>query len=367
MMNKMDELERKILLNPGPGTTSDRVKEAMIVNDICPREEEFGDLMTEIVNGLLRIGNGEKTHEACMFAASGTGAVEGMLTSALDDSKKVLIITNGAYGIRMRHICESYQLPHDTIHAFGDYPDTVAIREKLQSGSFTHLAMIHHETSTGMMNPLEEIADVCVELGVTLIVDAMSSYGAYPIDLKEVKVGYLAASSNKCIQGMAGLSFVVFRKDLLPELEGNTGNFYFDIHKQWKYLKEKNQLRFTPPVQVCYAFKAAIDDTLQETVDVRWQRYQQNWQILYDGMKKMGFDFYLPVEQQSRILMAIALDDKLPHGFDHFHDYLFERNITVYPGVIPESNTFRMAVIGDLQKNDMHYVIDTVRRYLKDA
>lgn len=363
----MDDLERKILLNPGPGTTSDSVKQSLIVNDICPREDEFGDLMTEIVNGLINIGNGEGTHEACMFAASGTGAVEGILTSALDASKKALIITNGAYGFRMKQICESYQLPFKTICDFGEYPDVGAVEAQLRDGDFTHLAMIHHETSTGMMNPLEEIARICEELDVTLIVDAMSSYGAYPIDLKETKIGYLAASSNKCIQGMAGLSFVVFQKEQLAELERNTGNFYFDIYKQWKYLKEKNQLRFTPPVQVCYAFKKAIEEARKETVPARWERYQTNWEILYNGMSDLGFEFFLPLEQQSKILMAVNLDEKLPQGFDHFHDHLFERNITVYPGVIPESNTFRMAVIGDLQPDDMNYVIATVREYLKDA
>ena len=361
----MKEPERKILLNPGPGTTSKAVKEALLVNDICPREEEFGDLMNEIVEGLVKIGNGGDAFEACLFSASGTGAMEAMLTSALDTSSKVLIITNGAYGIRMKQICESYRLPYETIHEFGDFLDVGLIKEQLQNGDFSHLAMIHHETSTGMMNPLEEIAAYCDELGVTLMVDAMSSYGACPINLEELNIGYLAASSNKCIHGVAGLSFVIFRKDLLSEIEKTSGNFYFDMYMQWSYLKEKNQLRFTPPVQVCYAFNHAIKETLSETVPARWQRYRDNWEILYEGMKGLGFSFYLPMEQQSKILMAIKLNDKLPMGFDHFHDYLFERNITVYPGVIPESKTFRMAVIGDLYTEDMERVISVVREYLK--
>lgn len=361
----MQELERKILLNPGPGTTSRSVKEALVVNDICPREEEFGSVMNEIVDGLLKMGNGEGEYEACLFAASGTGAVEAILTSALDATKKVLIVTNGAYGIRMRQICESYQLPHETIHDFGDYPDVKAIKKRLQEGKFTHLAVIHHETSTGMMNPLEEISAHCKDLDVTLIVDAMSSYGAYPIDLKKLNIGYLAASSNKCIHGIAGLSFVIFQKERLAELEKSTGNFYFNLYKQWKYLKEKKQLRFTPPVQVCYAFKQAIEETLRETPAKRWERYQQNWQILYDGLKELGFKFYLPDEQQSKILIAVKRTGILPKNFDHFHDYLYEKNITIYPGVIPETDTFRMAVIGDLYEKDLRYVISVIQSYLK--
>ena len=361
----MEDLERKILLNPGPGTTSRTVKEAQMVDDICPREEEFGDLMKDIVSGILNIGNAQDHYEACLFAASGTGAMEAMLTSALDSSKKVLVVTNGAYGIRMRQICEAYSLPFDTIHQFGDYPDISLISERLSKGDITHLALIHHETSTGMMNPLEDISVLCGKKGVTLIVDAMSSFGGYPIDMDALNIGYLAASSNKCIQGMAGLSFVVFRKELIPELMSKTGNFYFDIYKQWQNLEAKHQLRFTPPVQVCYAFKKAIEETLHETVSKRWERYQENWQILYTGMAGLGFNFFLPVEQQSKILMAIKLDDNLARGFNHFHDYLFERNITVYPGVIPESDTFRMAVIGDLYTEDMEKVMREVRSYLK--
>ena len=165
---------------------------------------------------------------------------------------------------------------------------------------------------------------------------------------------------------MAGLSFVLFHKEQVKHLQKKSKNFYFDLHKQWKYLKEKGQLRFTPPVQVCYAFKQAIDETLEETVSKRWERYQQNWQVLYDGMSELGFEFYLPDEQQSKILIAIKRTGILPKGFDHFHDYLYERNITVYPGVIPESDTFRMAVIGDLQKSDLEYVISEIRSYLKN-
>lgn len=357
-------VDRKILLNPGPGTTSDKVKEALVGNDICPRENEFGNLMQEICRGLVEIGNGGDQYEACLFGASGTGAVEAMLTSALGPDKKALIITNGAYGYRMAEICETYALPCETIHNYGDYPDVSAVEAKLKSGGFTHLAMIHHETSTGMMNPLEKMAALCEASGTKLIVDAMSSYGGYPINLTKTKIHYLSASSNKCIHGMAGLSFVVFHKECLPEIEAKSNSYYFNLHKQWQYLQQKNQLRFTPPVQICYAFAAAIQETLAETVEKRWQRYQQNWTVLYEGMKALGFNFFLTMEQQSKILLAINLDGRLTHGFDHFHDHMFAKGITIYPGVIPENKTFRMAVIGDLYKEDMERVVAEVKSYL---
>ena len=354
---------RNILLNPGPATTSQSVKEALVVPDICPREEEFGNLLTSIMNGVLQIGKTGDEYAISLFAASGTGAVEAMLTSAIGKNHKVLIITNGAYGFRIEAICKAYNLPYETTCEFGDYPDINKIGKILSVGSFSHLAMVHHETSTGMMNPLEEISSICRSHGVKLMVDAMSSFGGYPINLMESGIHYLVASSNKCIHGMAGLSFVIFHESCKQELAENSSNFYFNVLAQWKNLTTKSQTRFTPPVQVCYAFNKAIQETLKETVEVRWGRYQQNWQIMYDGLKELGFEVFLPLEQQSKILLAIKLEGQLLNGFDHFHDYLFERNITIYPGIIPETKTFRMAVIGDLDTGDLEYVIEVMKEY----
>ncbi len=356
---------RTILLNPGPATTSKRVKEAMIVADICPRENEFGNLMHQICDGLLQLCGGENTHEVGLFVASGTGAMEATLLSAIAPKDRVLILTNGAYGVRMQAIALRFGLANETTSQFGEYPDLKELEEKLASGKFTHLAMIHHETSTGMNNPLEEIAQLCQRTGVKLIVDMMSSFGAYDLDVSKVSIDYLFSSSNKCIHGMAGLSFVIFKKSLLPDLKDNQQGFYFDLYSQWANLQQKNQLRFTPPVQVCYAFMSAITETLSEGVAKRQKRYEQNWQILYDGFSSLGFRFFLPEAQQSKILLAIKLGDELPQGFDHFHDYLYENGITIYPGVIPESDTFRVAVIGDLYEDDMHIVVRHIRDYLQ--
>ncbi|MEP4532902.1 MAG: 2-aminoethylphosphonate aminotransferase [Cyclobacteriaceae bacterium] len=358
-------IKRNILLNPGPATTSKRVKEAMIVEDVCPRENEFGDLMLQICDGILEIGNGKDTHEVGLFVASGTGAMEATLISAIGDADKVLIVTNGAYGLRMASICKTYGLEYDTAFSFGDYPEPNKVHKVLGSGKFTHLALIHHETSTGMMNPLEEIVDVCQNLGVKLIVDAMSSYGAYPIDLQKTPVDYIFSSSNKCIHGMAGLSFVVFHKDRIAELRQNQKAFYFDLYSQWNNLQQKNQLRFTPPVQICYAFMEAIKETLEEGVKARWQRYQDNWAVLYDGFKALGFQFFLPKEYESKILLALDLNSKPELDFNDLHDFLYNNQITIYPGVIPESNTFRVAIIGDLQLEDVRYVMKKVTEFIE--
>jgi len=197
------------------------VKEAQLVADICPREQEFGQVMNDICDGILKIGNCQETHRVSLFGASGTGAMEACMVSAIGQDDHVLIITNGAYGIRIKAICDGYGLKNSSLFEFGDYPDPDAIRKELSSGKYTHLAMVHHETSTGMMDPLEEVAKVCQETGVKFIVDAMSSFGAYPMDLAALNIDYLFSSSNKCIHGMACLSFVIFHKYRSMALQKN--------------------------------------------------------------------------------------------------------------------------------------------------
>ncbi|GAB4236077.1 MAG: hypothetical protein Tsb0034_10510 [Ekhidna sp.] len=356
------ELERKILLNPGPATTSQRVKEAQLVADICPREKEFGQVMHDICEGLLKIGNGLETHRVALFGASGTGAMEACMVSALGEKDHVLIITNGAYGIRIKAICDRYGLKNTSMFEFGEYPEPSKIKEALASGKYTHLAMVHHETSTGMMDPLEEVAQICKDTNVRFIVDAMSSFGAYPIDLADLHIDYLFSSSNKCIHGMAGLSYVIFHIDRTDELKANGKGFYFDVYKQWDNLQKKDQLRFTPPVQTSYAFLEAIKEHAEEGLENRWKRYQSNWQKLYDGFTALGFSPFLPLEHESRILLALNLD-KPGLDFNDFHDYLYSHGITIYPGVIPESKTFRVAVIGDLYAEDMDFVMEQVKKY----
>ena len=355
------DLDRKILLNPGPATTSKRVKESQLVPDICPRENEFGQVMHDICDGLLKIGKGENSHRVALFGASGTGAMEATMVSAIGKNDHVLILTNGAYGKRIASICEGYGIQYSTLFEYGDVIDLGRLSSELETKKYSHLVTIHHETSTGMMNSLEEISGITRKTGVRLIVDAMSSYGAYPMNLEELGIDYIFSSSNKCIHGFAGLSYVIFKNDCSEELKSNGRAFYFDVYKQWENLQKKNQLRFTPPVQVCYSFLEAIKETLEEGIKERWERYQSNWQILYDGLREIGFTPFLEEKDQSKILLALNLDGKI--DFEEFHDYLYERGITIYPGVIPEINTFRVSVIGDLYPEDMEYVMKEIKGY----
>lgn len=362
----MKRVERKILLNPGPATTTDTVKNAMVVPDICPREEEFGQLIESIKSDLIKIAHGEEEYKCALFAASGTGGMEAAITSAVPVGKKLLVVENGAYGARMVKIAQTFGI--EVVHyklEYGDYPEVSKIEELIKSDNdISHLAIVHHETTTGMLNPIQEVCDLAHANNVQVIVDCMSSYAGIPINLKEWSAEYIISSSNKCIQGMAGLVFVIFKESLLPELQKQQRSFYFNLYNQLVGFEKTGQMQFTPPVQVCYALRQAIDEYLEETELGRWNRYKENWDILVEGLQKLDFSFLLPYGQQSKILLAIIEPKNEKFDFDAMHDYLYERGFTIYPGKGAKKSTFRLSVLGNLYKEDINAFLIELKGYL---
>jgi 2-aminoethylphosphonate aminotransferase len=365
----MESIKRNILLNPGPATTSDTVKLAMVVPDICPRETEFCDIMNSIKLDLPKVVNGQDDYVAVLFASSGTGGVESAITSAVPKDGKLLIVENGSYGTRMCKIAERYSIPYDSYSiAYGDYPDIKAIESLIKNDkNITHLAVIDHETTTGMRNPVQAICDLAHENNIEVIVDCMSSYAGLEIDLQKWKAEYIISSSNKCIQGMAGLSFVIFRKSLLNRIKGNSRSFYFDLYEQYSGFQKSGQMQFTPPVQVVYALRKAIDEFFAETLQGRLARYRKNYETLYKGLKKLGFRFLLPDAQQSGILLAILEPKNPEYSFDAMHDFLYQKDYTIYPGKGAKEATFRLSVLGDLYKSDIEGFLSTLSDYLIEA
>lgn len=361
-------MNRMILLNPGPANTTDTVKRAMTRPDVCPREKEFGALMLRVRDGLTRVVHQGQDYVAVLICGSGTAAVESVVASTVPRQGRLLIVENGAYGTRMAEIASAYGIAHDVV-AFGTgtYPELGRIERQLAGQRYTHLGVIHHETSTGMLNPVEPIARLCRERGVEVIVDAMSSYAGLVIDIERLGADYLCSSANKCIQGMAGLSFVIARRRLLDALRPIEGrSLYLSLAEQHRHLEKTLQMRYTPPVQVLYALDQAIEEYFAEGAEARQRRYFESWAVLDGGMRELGFRRLLPEEQLSRILTAYLEPDHPRYSFDEMHDRLYAKGFTIYPGKGANQATFRLANMGAIVADDLRAFLRALRETLSE-
>ncbi len=369
------EIKRNILLNPGPATTSDTVKLAQVVPDICPREKEFGEVMEFVSKELTDFVGSNDDYTTILFGGSGTAAVEAMLSSVIND-ETVVIINNGAYGKRMCEIAESYNLNYIEYKSSELEKINLNKLEELikkynlnNSGNekkyISHLAVIHHETTTGILNDIKSIGEICGKYKVEMIVDAMSSFAGIPINMKKMNISYLASSSNKCIQGMAGISFVIANKESLEKTKNiKPRNLYLNMYKQYSYFKDNYQMRFTPPVQVLYALKQAIVEAKKETIEKRHERYKECCKILWKGLDKLKLKKLVSEEASSMLLTSIAEPQIDGYSFEELHDYLYNRGFTIYPGKISSQNTFRIANIGQIYPENMTKFIEILEEYL---
>jgi 2-aminoethylphosphonate aminotransferase len=362
-------MTRMILLNPGPANTTDAVKQAMTKPDICPREGEFGAVLARVRKGVTEVVHRGDKYTAVMFGGSGTAAVEAAIASAVPQDGRLLVVDNGAYGTRMTEIARAYGIAHDVaVFGVGGYPEPEQIAKRLTATRYTHLAIVHHETSTGMLNPVGEIAKLCRANDVEIIVDAMSSYAGIPIDTEALGIDFLVSSSNKCIQGMAGLGFVICRRDRLNAMRHVPGrSYYLSLADQHAFLEKTGQMQFTPPVQVVYALDQALTEFFAEGgSEARHARYVSNWEALDSGMLGLGFRRLLPEATLSRILTAYIEPDHAAYTFDGMHDRLYARGFTIYPGKGAQKNTFRLANMGDVQAGDMRSFVDAMRATLAE-
>ena len=368
------EIKRNILLNPGPATTSDTVKLAQVVPDICPREKEFGDVMEFVSKELTNFVGSNDKYTTILFGGSGTAAVEAMLSSVVDEGT-IIIINNGAYGKRMCEIAEVYNLnyiefkssPIEEIN-LNELEEIIKTHnsESIRSDKtpVSHIAVIHHETTTGILNDIKAIGTICGKYEIDMIVDAMSSYAGIPINMDEMNIKYLASSSNKCIQGMAGISFVIANKEALEKTKNiKQRNLYLNIYKQYSYFKDNYQMRFTPPVQVLYALKQAIIEAKEETIENRYARYKNCCKILWDGLDKLKLNKLVNEKASSMLLTSIIEPQIEGYSFDDLHDYLYNKGFTIYPGKVSSENTFRIANIGQIYPENMNKFIEILEEY----
>jgi len=359
--------KRNVLLNPGPATTTHSVKMAQVIPDICPREKEFGDLMEYVSTELTRVVANPKKYTTVLFGGSGTAVVEAVLSSVIPHDKTVVVVNNGAYGNRVCQIVNSYKMSYIEFKSSLTKPIDLKKLEKIlkKNKNISHLVMIHNETTTGLLNSLDDFGSLAKKYKVELIVDAMSSYAALPIDMKKQNIAYLCASSNKNIQGMAGVGFVIAKTKILNKLKNiQPRNFYLNLFAQYENFIKSHQMRFTPPVQTLYALKQAITEAKEEGIDNRYKRYSNSWIILTDGLKKMGLKYLVADLNHSKIITSIFIP--LGVDFDEMHDYFHERGFTIYPGKVSEFNTFRVANIGEIDSSDIKQFLKLFKIFLSD-
>ncbi|HQO22785.1 MAG TPA: 2-aminoethylphosphonate--pyruvate transaminase [Spirochaetota bacterium] len=361
------EIRREVLLNPGPSTTSDSVKYAQVVADICPREMEFGNLMEEVRDGLTAFVADPSEYTTVMFACSGTGADEALVSSCVPPQGKLLVVDNGSYGSRLAKIAEIYKIDMTVFKSSTYEPiDIAKLEEEFKSGKYSALAIVYHETTTGLLNPLEVICPMAKKYGMITIVDAVSAYGGMPMDLKKLGIDFMAATSNKHIQGMAGIGFVTCR---ISELEKQKSwpmrNFYLNLYDQYQYFCETKQTRFTPPVQTFYALRQAVIETKIETVEKRYERYTECWKIFVDAVKEIGLKMLVKEEHQSHFITAVLNPETDKYCFEKFHDYARSFGFTIYPGKLGNINTFRIANMGDIRPEEMKRFTVVLKDYMR--
>ena len=356
------------LLTPGPLTTSATVKEAML-HDWGSRDANFIRINKEVREGLLGIAGASGSHVCVPVQGSGTFAVEAMIGTLLPRNGKLLVLVNGAYGRRIVKICQTIGRDHVVIERAENQPiDPAAVTAALvQDTSISHVAVIHCETTSGILNPIEEIATVVARAGRSLLVDSMSAFGALPVDASKIPFDALAASSNKCIEGVPGVGFVLVRKSVLEGAKGNAHALSLDLHDQYVSMEANGQWRFTPPTHVLAAFHQALaEHTAEGGVAGRGKRYRDNCRILVDGMRALGFETLLPDAIQAPIIVTFHMPADPRFNFQTFYDRLKDRGFVIYPGKLTVADSFRIGCIGRLGATEMKAALAAIRDVMKE-
>ena len=359
----------KLLFTPGPLTTSKTVKQAML-HDLGSRDTAFIELVRRIRRRLLQIGGVEDgSYEAVLMQGSGTFAVESVISSVVPREGKLLVATNGAYGRRMAQIANTLAIETEIVVVPEAQPiDPKQIENALTSDpTITHVGIIHCETTTGILNPVEEVGGVVRRFGRIFVVDAMSSFAGMPVDMRGWKIDFLVSSANKCVQGVPGFAFVLARRDLLLEAEGRARSVSLDLVSQWKGLDTDGQFRFTPPTHVLLAFWQALEELEEEGgTTARTRRYAENAKVLIYGMKELGFEPYLAPEHQSHIITSFRYLRHPNFEFKEFYQRLSEKGYVIYPGKLTDSHCFRIGTIGHIFPEDVHSLLVAVRESLEE-
>lgn len=354
------------LLTPGPLTTTSSVKAEMLF-DRCTWDDEYKGITQKIRSQLLEIAAvSPNAYTAVLLQGSGSFGVEAVLTTCIGKADKCLIITNGAYGERIAEMAEYLRLNH-VIHRvpYGRVPHTGDIRNILASDAdITHIALVHCETTTGILNPLEGIAELAREYRKIFIVDAMSSFGGIEIKVQELGIDYLISSANKCIQGVPGFCFVVAKLEKLLQCQGNSRSLCLDLYDQWQHMDKDGKWRYTSPTHVVAAFSKALDELAAEGgVSARNKRYTENNRLLRGKLQELGIVPYIQDEFQSPIITTFLFPAE-DFNFNNFYHYVKDRGFVLYPGKLTDTDTFRIGNIGEIYEKDILQLCAIIAEYV---
>ncbi len=350
-------IKRNILLNPGPATTTDTVKMAQIVPDICPREKEFASMMKKMREDLVRIVHGDlNKYTAVLFCGSGTLNIDVCLNSLLPEGKKILIINNGAYSSRAAEICEYYGLPFiDLKFPVDELPNLDKVEQTLKEN--LDIALVHtthNETGTGILNPVKEIGALAHKYGAVFTVDTTSTYAMRPIDIEEDNIDFCMASAQKGLMAMTGLSFIVGNTEIIKKsADYPKRSYYCNLYLQYHFFETTGEMHFTPPVQTIYAARQAIDEYFAEGEQAKWQRHLSVFEAIHAGLSRLGFKDIIKRELQAGLVVSVRYPDDENWDFEKVHDYCYERGYTIYPGKISTQNTFRLCALGAITSEDI--------------
>jgi 2-aminoethylphosphonate-pyruvate transaminase len=356
------------LLTPGPLTTSRSVKEVM-VHDWGSRDANFLRINSEVLTRLPDIVNGNADFVTIPMQGSGTFAVEAMLTTFVPAGGKVLMLINGAYGHRAKKILDIARrevVVHETPE---DTPPDLSVVERIlkETPAVTHIFAVHCETTSGILNPIVDIGALAQRYGKSFLLDSMSAFGALPLDAQAIKPDAIAASSNKCIEGVPGLGFVIARRAAIEATAGNATTLTLDLHDQWRNFEKTGQYRFTPPIHVIVSFHQALMEFFEEGGQPgRGRRYTENCRVLIDGMRALGFQPLLSDNLQAPIIVTFRMPADPRFQFQVFYDKLKERGYVIYPGKLTVADSFRIGCIGRLYPEHMRGALAAIRDILDE-
>ncbi len=365
----MEAIKRNILLNPGPSTTTDTVKYAQVVPDICPREQEFAGLMKGLREDLLKTVHAKTDdYTSVLFCGSGTINIDICINSLVPEGGKVLVVNNGAYSTRAVEICEYYGLPHiDLKFKVDELPDLDMIEQTLKENPDIKLVhTTHNETGTGILNPIREIGALAHKYGAIFTVDTTSTLAMRPINVYEDNIDFCMASAQKGLMAMTGLSFIIGKtKEIIRSKDYPKRSYYCNLYLQYEYFEKTGEMHFTPPVQTIYATIQGLKEYFEEGEEAKWARHTRVFNAIHDGLDRLGFKDVIKREWQSGLVVSVIYPDDPNWDFSKIHDYCYERGFTIYPGKISTTNTFRLCALGAIDEQDIKDFFEVFEAGLK--